>query len=196
MARPSVLGAVARVPLRIIHSPFYYLLGGHATDQRLKVLELAASTANDTQKECLRLLKERVLKFDALELRFSEEYINLIKERFTGIATSSSGEGIVTLTNPISPSFCTIVELVDPWGGKYYGLFLNEKAKIMLKTGLTLVLVVVGAVVLCYLTRLTIRWTLKGLKKWDSLVAEEKLVIEKQQQDRDFTTTSPIPTIT
>ena len=64
VSNPRIVPFVISLPLRIMNAPFYYLLGGHSADQRLKVLELAAANMNEAQTRWLRTLQEKSLQFD------------------------------------------------------------------------------------------------------------------------------------
>ena len=50
MARPSLVPLVISLPLRVMNALFYYLLGGHTAEQRMRVLELATSNTSEAPK--------------------------------------------------------------------------------------------------------------------------------------------------
>jgi hypothetical protein len=61
LAKPGLVSFVISAPFKIINAPFYYLLGGHASDKRLKVLEIAASNMKEAQTPWFKALEDKVL---------------------------------------------------------------------------------------------------------------------------------------
>lgn len=160
-------------PLRLLNAPFYYLLGGAEASRRLRTLELANSTLAEAQNNFISDISGKKLVFDALKVCLSEEYIEAIKNEL------STNGGSLNLTNPATPSLCSIAKFVDPFNEQYTVIVLNELGDKLLVIVCVSAVIGSGLVLLIYMFRRIIRYGLKGYK-----IAKKIVLEEKQQQSK------------
>lgn len=191
LAKPGLATSVITLPFKIINAPFYYLLGGHASDKRLKVLELAASNMNEAQNRWYKTLEEKVLRFDGLEVRLSEDFIKALKIQFDGLATTSSGQGRIQLRNPCPPSLCTFGEFVDPFDERYTCIVLNDTGRKVVTVGLLIISCVCGTILIIFLFRRAVRYSLRAKRAILRLLADEHYRENNSHIERQYVLPAP-----
>ena len=202
ITKPNWITAAIQGPFRLMNAPAYYGLGGKAADDRLKVLELAASTANEAQNNWWRGLQEKALRIDGIEIKLAEDYISALKESFTGAAlavgppasppasASAVAEAVqptVRMLNPHPPSFCTLGSFIDPFNERYTCIVLNDQGRYLLCAVLVIAVTASGVMLLMYVIRLAIRLSLRAKRAFLRMASEERLADQKQALQRDFT---------
>ena len=103
----------------------------------------------------------------------SNDYLSRLKEHFAGLATSSSGEGRISIPNPCPPSLCTLGEFVDPFEQRYTLIVLNDTGRQLLTVSLVLVSFACGTFLLLFLLRGAVRHSSRALQGLKDLVHEE-----------------------
>ncbi len=191
LAKPGLVTSVIRFPFKIINAPFYFLLGGHASDQRLKVLELAASNMNEAQTRWFKTLEDKVLRFDGLEVRLSEEFIKALKVQFTGLATTSSGQGRIQLNNPCPPSLCTIGEFVDPFNERYTCIVINDTGRKVVMVGLVIISCLCVTTLILFVFRRAVRYSLRASRAMKRILADEHSREDNAHMKRQYVL--PVP---
>ena len=128
---------------------------------------------NEAQTRWFRTLEEKVLRFDGLEVRLSEEFINLLKAQFADVATTSSGQGRLQLKNPFPPSFCTLGEFVDPFNERYTCIVLNDTGRRVVTVGLVIISGVCAIILIVFLFRRAVRYSLRASRTMKRMLANE-----------------------
>jgi hypothetical protein len=119
-------------------------------------------------------LETKALKFDALELKLSEEFISTLKSGFAGLASNPSGMAAQWMTNPCPPSLCTFGEFIDPFGDRYTCIVLNDTSRRALVCVLVIVAGLCGSILLMFVLRRSVRYSLRALRAMKRLVSEER----------------------
>ena len=109
VARPSLFGNILSLPFKAINAPFYYWLGGHDNDQRVRGLEAALREAGEAQNEWLRVLADKALSFDGIQIKLSQDYLDAIKRHLASAGgPSPEAVDLALKVNPLPPSLCSI----------------------------------------------------------------------------------------
>lgn len=110
----------------------------------------------------------------------------------------SAGSGGVPVKNPSIPSLCSVGRFEDPFNETYTISMLNETGR-RIVVGLLVVTATVSFIVLLsFVFRRLVRYTLKGSKYVKKVVKEEQLKESRKQigSSPDYSTPTPFPVIT
>jgi hypothetical protein len=197
-ANPGAAPNMLSLPLRALNAPFYYLLGGHAADQRIRVLELAAEQHDALRQTWFDAMRTKALQFDGLELKLSESYISILKSGFAGLASapsgaiaavaggsatptgaaaaqlSAAGAGQILMGNPCPPSLCLLGEFIDPFGARYTCVVFNDVGRRLVTSVLVVTACWCGGVLLLIVLRMSVRYSLRAFRAMSRLVSEER----------------------
>ena len=191
LSKPGLIPTVIRLPFKVINAPFYSLLGGHASDQRLKGLELAASNINEAQSLWFQTLEEKVLIFDGLEVKLSEDFIQALKVQFDGLATTSSGLGSIQLKNPCPPSLCTCGSFIDPFNERYTCIVLNDTGRRFVTVGLVTISCVCAIILIVFLFRGAVRYSARASRAMKRILADDNYGEERIALKRQYVLSPP-----
>lgn len=177
---PRGLLEVIRLPLRVANAPFYYLLGGHAADRRLKTLELANANLAEAQQAFIDTISDQKLVFEPLQVCLSQDYIAKIK------ASLRAGGGSINFANPAESPVFSVGKFEDPFKEVYTVIVLNEVGEKLI-IGI-LVAVAAGSFlyILVYSFRRIIRYSFRFYKIAKRVVSEENLKEKRKNFEKSY----------